>query len=378
MERGRFMTWREAFLIRFGPGMFGGVTLPLWLKMLRENHFSVDPPYWGRAAMVTSSSVSNAAKAWLEDLIHGAKVARTPIAPPLFILGIWRSGTTHLHNLLTRDDRYAYPNNYQTCFPRTFLTTEWFQAAFVDAFMPNHRPQDNMTMGMRDPQEEEFALCALTGHSFIMSWAFPRSAADYGRFLTLRRTSDAEVAEWKSAMAGFLRKLSYKYGKPLILKSPGNTCRIRRLLEVFPDARFVHIHRDPFAVHQSTQHMLRSVLPWVALQKPDLDNLSERCIRDYKEVYDAFFEERSLIPKGRFHEIGFEDLEREPIKQLRHLYAALDLPDFATAEPAITRYLESLGHYKKNVFPEMDEGTRKRLGREYQRCFEEWGYPMAS
>ena len=51
-------------------------------------------------------------------------------------------------------------------------------------------------------------------------------------------------------------------------------------------------------------------------------------------MYDRFFAERPLIPAGRYHEIAFEDLERDPVGQLREIYAKLDLPDFSRGRDA--------------------------------------------
>ena len=97
-----------------------------------------------------------------------------------------------------------------------------------------------------------------------------------------------------------MQKLSLKYEKPLVLKSPAHTCRIKMILEVFPDAKFVHIHRNPFDVFQSTNHLMRSISPWLTLQRPDHSDLENRTIRQYKEVYDVFSEERELIPERAF------------------------------------------------------------------------------
>ena len=90
----------------------------------------------------------------------------------------------------------------------------------------------------------------------------------------------------------FLRKLTLKYGRPLVLKSPPHTARIRLLLGLFPDARFVHIHRDPYVVFRSTRHMIRAVaapLPPPGGAREDGD---DRILSVYTEMYDAFFEER--------------------------------------------------------------------------------------
>jgi hypothetical protein len=369
------MSWREAFLVRFGAGALAGITLGRWLRVLRENHFAVDRPYWGRAAAITLASIPNTLFGWWENLFYGRKVRDTRVAPPVFILGIWRSGTTHLHNLLARDERFAYPTTYQVCWPHTFLTTEKRNARLVGFFLPKKRPQDNLALGVQEPQEDEFALCSLTGRAFPMGWAFPRRAEHYGRYLTLREASAGEVAEWKSALAWLVQKLALKYSRPLLLKSPGHTCRIRLLLELFPEARFVHIHRNPYDVFRSTLHMVHTVTPWWALQRPDYSDLEERTLEQYREVYDAFFEERGLIPHGHFHEIGFEALEADPIGQVRGIYEALALPDIRQVEPGLRRYVESLSGYQKNTLPELSPDLRERIAGEWRRCFEEWGYP---
>ncbi|HTU90618.1 MAG TPA: sulfotransferase [Gemmataceae bacterium] len=369
------MSWRQALVTFLGAGGLAGITLGRWLRVLRDNDFSVDWPYWGRAAVITLGSFPNTLLAAWENLLYRQKIRNTKIDPPLFILGIWRSGTTLLHNLLAQDDRFAYPNTYQVSFPQTFLTTEKINARLMGFFLPKKRPMDNVTFGFAEPQEDEFALWPLMG-GFTMGWAFPRRAGFYNRYLSLRDVSANELSEWKAAFTWFLQKLAFKYGKPLVLKSPGHTCRIKVLLELFPEARFVHIRRNPFDVFRSTVHWLRSGTPVWTLQRPDYSDLHERIIRQYKEVYDTFFEERGLIPKGCFHEVSFEKLEADPIGQVRELYEVLALPDFKTVQPTLQRYVESLAGYKKNSLPDLPVELRPRIAREWRRCFEEWSYSL--
>jgi hypothetical protein len=370
------MSWRERFLIRFGAGGFAGITLGRWLRVLRDNDFAVDRPYWGRAAGITLASILNTFVAKWEKLLYDRKIKDAKVAPPLFILGIWRSGTTHLHNLLAQDNCFAYPNTYQVFYPHTFLTTEKRNARLLGFFLPKKRPQDNMMLGIGAPQEDEFAFCSLTGRALAMAWAFPRNSEQYGRYLTLRQVPSVEVAEWQSALAWLVQKLSFKYGKPLVLKSPGHTGRVKLLLELFPHAKFIHIHRNPYHVFQSTQHMIRKVMPWWALQRPDYSNLEQETLRQYRETYDAFFQERGLIPKEHFCEVAFEDLEADPVRQMRTIYEALALPDFGRVEAILRGYLGSLGDYRKNVFRELAPELRARIARKWRRCFEEWGYIM--
>jgi len=371
------MSWREAFLARFGPGLFAGITLGVWLRVLRENHFDVDRRYWGRAATISFGSIANTLLAAWENWLHGRKVVNTRVDPPVFILGIWRSGTTHLHNLFAQDDRFAYPTTYQVSYPHTFLTTEKVNARLLNFFLPKQRPMDNVAFGFAEPQEDEFALCSLTGRALPMAWAFPHRAEHYDRYLTLRGASTDEVAEWKAALVWLVQKLTLKQGKCLILKSPGHTCRVRLLLELFPGARFVHIRRNPYDVFRSMQHWMRAGTPVWALQRGELNDLYDRLIRQYREVFEVYFEERRLIPEGQLHEMNFEALEVDPVGQLHAAYEALSLPDFGHVEPALRRYLATLAGYMKNTLPELHGDWRSRLASEWRRCFEEWGYSVS-
>jgi len=159
------------------------------------------------------------------------------------------------------------------------------------------------------------------------------------------------------------------------LKSPPHTARIRLLLDVFPEARFVHIHRNPYAVFQSARHSAQKLVPYCTLQRPTLDLEEERTIRQYREVYDAFFEEVSLIRQDRFHEVVFEDFERDPVGEMRRVYEAIGLPDFGVAESSMRSYVDSLSEYEKNTYPPLEPQMRERIAREWRRSFEAWGYP---
>jgi hypothetical protein len=143
---------------------------------------------------------------------------------------------------------------------------------------------------------------------------------------------------------------------------------------MFPGARFVHIHRNPYTVFQSTVHTHATGLPFARLQDTSPLDWSERIIRQYKEVYDAFFEQRRLIPDGHLHETSFEKLEKDPVGEMRKLYASLGLPEFGLVEPALRTYLDSLSSYRKNVFPELALDVRRHIAQEWGRCFDEWGY----
>jgi hypothetical protein len=208
-----------------------------------------------------------------------------------------------------------------------------------------------------------------------MGWAFLRCEDFYERYLMFRGIPAGDLNRWKAAFLGFLKKLTWKYQRPLILKSPPHTCRIRLLREMFPQARFVHIHREPFTVFASTKRLLAKYVPSAAFQRRPRRDLDEQILTRYRVMYDAFFEERGLIPAGLFHEIAFEELERDPIGQMETLYERLNLSGFGAVRPALEKYLASVRDYEKNTYAPLPARLRQQIVAAWQRCFAEWGYP---
>jgi hypothetical protein len=355
-----------------------GISAGDWWRLLRANGFGIDPAYWHRGLFVTLLSVVNSWYRAKERKHYDQKVRAMELAgPPVFVLGHWRSGTTHLHNLLSLDtEQFAYPNTYQVVNPHTFLCTEEVHTRRFAFLLPDRRPMDNVALSFQAPQEDEFALLLDCFYSMYLSITFPRNAARYDRYLTFRDVPRAEIEEWQAAFVGFLRKLTFKYHKPIVLKSPPHTARLRLLLETFPGARFVHIHRNPYAVYRSFQHYWDTA-PWYSyLQEPDLESINNSIRERYTLLYDAFFEERGLIPAGQYHEVGFEELERDPTGQMRQIYDALRLPGFEACLPKLQRYVATLADYRKNDFTELPADEKSLLAREWRRSFEEWKYSV--
>jgi hypothetical protein len=143
---------------------------------------------------------------------------------------------------------------------------------------------------------------------------------------------------------------------------------------MFPDARFLHIYRNPYAVFQSTQLQTRVSVRTMGLQPIEEQHITNLVIERFAVMYEAFFEERSLIPDGRFHELSFEELEKDPVGQVRRSYDKLGLSGFDAMRPSLERYVESHADYRKNTYPDLSPSLRHEVGRAWRRNFEEWGY----
>ena len=352
-----------------------GVSFSDWCRVLRDNRFAVSPGSWHRAAIVTGGSLLNSWYRRREDRTFGARLDRVSVPPPLFVLGHWRSGTTLLHNLLALDDRYAFPNLYEVFFPHTFLCTEDDRNGLVAPLIPRTRVFDNVPQGFEMPNEDEFAVAGASLCSPYLSWAFPRNAAQYEHYLTFRGVAAHEVDRWKSALVRFLKKLTLRYDRPLLLKSPPHTGRVRLLLDMFPDAKFVHVHRDPFTVFRSTHHLNDALTRSFQFQTPDPADRDDAVVRRYRMMHDAYFDERGLIPEGHLYELAFADLERDPVGQIRGVYEALGLSHFDAVLPRLEDYADAHADYRKNTYDALPTPLKERLRVEWRRSFEAWGYP---
>jgi omega-hydroxy-beta-dihydromenaquinone-9 sulfotransferase len=196
------------------------------------------------------------------------------------------------------DRRYAYPNFYQAYFPHTFLRTEEKTRAFFAPAIPPKRLHDNVAQGFDLPNEDEFAIAIASRCSPYMLFSFPRSTALYERYLTFRDVPEADIARWKEELLRYTKKLTYRHKRPLLLRSPPHTGRVRLLLELFPGAKFIHVYRNPYAVFASTRHLNDVLTKFCGFQLPDPSDRDDGVIRRYKAMHDAYVDQRGLIPKA--------------------------------------------------------------------------------
>jgi hypothetical protein len=92
-------------------------------------------------------------------------------------------------------------------------------------------------------------------------------------------------------------------------------------------------------------------------------------------MYDAYFADREHVPAGQLIEIAYEDLEHDPVGQVRAVYEGLSLGDFEPFRPTLEAYLASIADYTKNHHRPLEETTRQRVVEAWSRSFEVWGYP---
>ena len=353
-----------------------GITIGKLLELLLRERFRVDRKHLGSVLRIGMYSLATGFLSMLEKRAgRGISEEARASMTPLFILGHWRSGTTHLFRLLCSDPRHTAPSTYSSTFPSCFIIGGTWLKEVARSRAPKQRPFDNMSMGLDHPLEEEFALMKTTLTSPMLGAVFPRSTARYEAHADIESLPQRQRRLWCMEMVKFISKVSSGTGKRLILKSPANTFRVALLRRLSPRARFVFIARDPYVVFCSTRKLMRSLYEHNAVHSYDHIDIDSGILRNYIRMFDSLEESRKDIPPGHLAELRFEELESSPIETIERMYRELDLGDYAEARPHIEKYLEDLGPHQKNSYSLADE-DRKRVGEEWRRAFETYGYDL--
>lgn len=360
--------------------------LSVWLRLIARNR-GVPKRYWGKLAGVLGLSLAAAPLRFAETFLYASAVAKAPIrAAPVFVLGFARAGTTHLHNLLAQDPALGYLDTFQSIVPTFSLVGRgWLQRLMARGMGERVRPMDSMAVGLDLPQEEDIAVANASPYSVLHQVSFPNMARElYGKYALMGwapegaesrgALSERESAQWDHEYLRVVHKATiHADGRRLVLKSPVNLGRVDRLLGLFPEAKFIHIMRNPYAVYASLLHMFRTIMPLYQMDDFDFDELEEVLVEGFALAYRKYVQDRELVPPGNLAEARFENLERKPLEELERLYAELGLGGWAEAEPAIRSYLGTLTGYRKNTH-RYEQPMLARVEDKWRFALEDWGY----
>lgn len=326
------------------------------------------------ASALLRAPFSLAETAW----VTAARRRDGPLPAPVFILGHWRSGTTHLYNLLSRDPQFGFIPPVAVGLPWDMLGLGAVLRPLLERALPERRYIDNVAVRPDSPQEDEIALANMSPLSFYHGLYFPRRFEEnLRRGLYHEGCSPAETERWRRRFVHFLGKVALSQGgRRLLIKNPVYSARVAMLREIWPDARFIHIHRDPRAVFVSTVHFYRTLLDKLALQPHGHIDVEQVVLDHYPRIMQALLDDTAGLPADRFAEVAFETFEREPLAEAARLYRTLGLPGYEAAEPRFRAYLGEVRGYAKNRFQLSDAG-RERVERRWQPFVARWGEPAA-
>ncbi len=351
-----------------------GLSLKKWIQLLFQNKFRIYILYMPKTIIVTVLILLLSPLVIYEKLRFSKKIKNVKITKsPIFIIGHWRTGTTFLHSLMTQDDCFDYLTLAELAFPNIILGSRKLIHSILKPFIPKRRKTDKVPMSTRMPHEHEYGLMHLTLLSPYTGSFFPKNINHYLKYTSFKDATEQEREEWKNALVYLLRKKTYQNGgKQLVLKSPFDTARIEIILEIFPNAKFIHIYRNPYEVFFSTLRMHHTNKRFYLLQKPNFD-FKDFILNFFLILYDNFLNDLHLIPEGNIVEVKYENLANDPIKELSKIYNTLSLYDIPYPNNKIHSYLDSIGKHKVHKY-NISSADKEMIYICWHEMIDRWNY----
>jgi len=346
------------------PHHLTGAPLGRLLRLIRRNR--VSPRALPRLLPILWVGAWTSHWARREEARYGARLRDEPQPrDPIIVVGHWRTGSTFLHQLLALDPRLTAPTTLQCVLPSAFLVAGRYVEPVMRRTLSPTRPMDQVRLAPDEPHEDEFALLRLIDHSPFERLIFPRSARYFLLDEEPRFVRESEIPAWGAALSGFVKKVGFAAGRRVVLKNPFHSVRIPLLERLFPEARYIHIRRDPLAVIPSTQRMWALLGRSLTLGSWWGPPRMEEVVDGYRRMLALLEPELAALPAGRRAEVRFEDLEADPVGTLRALYAGLDVAFDPEHAARVRAFLGTVRGYRKNRYS-LDPGVasliRERLG----------------
>ncbi len=348
-------------------------------RLLWQNRKDIDwKGQWRHIGYVYGAAAALEIPGLIERGLYHGRIQKTQVEkPPLFILGHWRSGTTYLFNLLSQDPDTAYMDSVNTFTFDHFLTISKLLIPIYNRALDGSRPGDTMEWRAESPQEEAYAMANIVEATFTHMIAFPQNAERYIGLNFAANMTPRQREKWEQTHRYILKKMTYaKDGKRILFKSPDNTAKAKMLHEMYPDARFINIYRDPYKVLMSTLNMFREGVPAMTFEKMPSDEwLEDMAIYQFKLIYQQYFEDCKQIPQNQLIEIAYSDLTKAPMETLERIYGRLELPGFQAAKPRFQAHIDSQRHYQVNQF-HLEPRLQRKINEQLGFYFEHYGFPM--
>lgn len=360
----------------------------VFARILVRNRFAVSPSRLWFAAQLGVHGVFSSMLGAVQHLLFAKAIKRAVLTQaPLIIIGHWRTGTTHLHELLCLDDRLTAPTSFECAAPAHFLISGPL-LRWLPFYAPRKRPMDDMAAGFDKPQEDEFALMNLGVNSPYESIMFPNHRPHHLDYVTLTKLTPEEKTAWARGLLKLLKSVNYRSGRAkegpqsqrIVLKSPLHTARLRVLRTLFPQAQYIHLVRHPDDVFASTILTWKALYETQGLQKPRFGarpngapDIKQYVLDMMELLYSDFSTEAAAIPPEQFCQVRYEDLVRTPVAEIERIYRhfGIELSNALRAE--LERHLQTLADYKPNQLA-ISERDKAEVRRRWGWYFERFGY----
>ncbi len=367
---GKDRTW---LIVKEEP--LGGYSFPTILQVLWDNKFDVDFKYFHRFLYAIGLAVVTSPLKTIQKLRFHRKIKKTEIKQdPIFLIGHYRTGTTYLMTLMAYDKSKGYVSNIEAYATLLYLGFPKLTKVIIDASLPDVRPMDNVIMGAEEPTEEEYCIGTFSRYGYYTGFIFPKNFDLYTKYLTFEGMP-RHHKRWKKKFYYLVQMLTYGHkGKQLFLKNPTHSYRIRDILEMFPNAKFIHTYRNPYKVYSSTVKFFDGVFAIYTLQKWDKEKMKQDILDNYKLLYEYQDRDLHLIPEDRIFHIKYEEFIENPSEKMEEMYKYLKLDGWEEYKENIIAYAES---QKRDYVPNVhktDDDVIRRVNGNWDEYRKKYGY----
>ena len=243
--------------------------------------------------------------------------------------------------------------------------------------MPDKRPTDNMELAVDLPQEEEFALANMMPYTYYNFWFFPKYQQEYAeKYLLFNNITPEELKLFEETFIKLIKiSLWNTHGTQFLSKNPPHTGRVRELVKMFPNAKFIYLVRNPYTVFESTRSFFTNTIQPLKLEDIAPEELEQNILSVYAKLYHKYEADKSCIPAGNLIEVKFEDFEADAMGMTEHIYQALSLPGYPESRAAIEKYVGGKKGYKKNKY-KYDDRTVRLVQENWGFSLEQWKYEI--
>jgi hypothetical protein len=264
----------------------------------------------------------------LEELIRRhPEVLDVEISRPIVICGLPRTGTTHLHNLMSADTNLRSLPYWESLEPvppqavgaggpdtRRARTEQGL--GFLEMAMPYFKRMHEMTV---DHVHEEIQLLAIDISTMLFETVAPMPTWRDHYLARDQRPSYAYLKKILQAMQ-WLRG-----GTRWVLKSPQHLEQLPALHDTFPDATFVLTHRDPVSVTASMCTML-AYGARMSRDRVDVAGISRYWADRLELMLRACVRDRDLLPADRSIDVRFDEFMADDVAMVERIYALAGQP----------------------------------------------------
>lgn len=247
---------------------------------------------------------------------------------PIFVLGFYRSGTTYLQQLLSRDPNMATLTLFHSVLPELLGLREIFLPVFrfivrIGKFENRYH---RLPLDLDFPGEDDVAINASACSSdFNKLFQYP-SSMDKTLSEYIDFTDAAKKRKWISEHTRLVRRLAaLNSGKRLVLKSPPHTGRIGLLKNIYPKAKFIFIHRNPSEVIPSMRRIWNLNRNF-CFESYTIDMADSFSVKLYSKLHRKYFEEKITLAADDLAEVSFGDFVNHTEEELIKIYRKLKLP----------------------------------------------------